>query len=516
MADHPPVGRTAWFEPASWAERRQLLVHLLHNAAKPVYLRAPAAAGKTRFLVELGARVSREFTLVRLAGGRSPAGLVEAVEQALAGDAGGQPLGALLAAAPSPVLIAIDDADSLPAACSADLETLSRAGARLLLTGRGGPSWLSADERVQLVDLPAFTLNETRDFALAVDNVLARPLVRDGGADLFTATGGRPGLIVQRVAAAGAGAPARVAGGLLVWIGGGLLAALLGIVVWQQETINAWLGQSDSSPAEPVGEVRPSLPARDADPLAAPAPSPPELVEDLPVEPLVIASIEEVSDVLDPDAAASRQAPSPDAPGGADTEVADAPAGESSPNAGEAPGLPLGPEVAASAPVAAPSGPESGGTAASEAPASSQEPASGADPASVENNPPPQTAAVAPPPAGKPPAPAAADEPAPVVLPGLLGPEWLSAQPPERYTLQLVGARDLGAIRRFIARHQLAGELAVFEREMGGKPWFSLLSGSFPNREAALRARSGLPRALRKDAWARPFGDVRQYLAGRN
>jgi septal ring-binding cell division protein DamX len=523
MADDLPVGRTAWFEPASWAERRQLLVHLLHNVAKPVYLRAPAAAGKTRFLVQLAARVGQEFTLVRLAGGRASVDLVEAVERQLAGDSGGQALGSLLAAAPGPVLVAIDDADSLPAARSADLETLSRAGARLLLTGRGGPSWLTADDRVQLVDLPAFTPNETRDFALAVDNVLARPLVRDGGSDLFAATGGRPGLIVQRVAAAGAGAPARAAGGLLVGLGGGLLVALLGIVVWQQEAINTWLGQSGGGRAASTDDVRVVPPAGDPVPSVdapeAAAPTPPDADEDLPVEPLVIARIEEAADLLEQDAIAANASLSDETPGAAGAAVPrapvpDAPAEAAPPNTGEAP-VPATAAASAAgveAPQAVvPTGVESDAAATPAAAGPVPGEAAAAAPAPVGKVVPPETP-VPPAPADAPPAPAVGEGPATAALPGLLGPEWLSAQAPERYTLQLVGARDPEAIRTFIARHRLSGELAVFEREMGGKPWYALLSGSFPDRDAALRARGGLPGPLRKDAWARPFADVRQYL----
>jgi DamX protein len=97
----------------------------------------------------------------------------------------------------------------------------------------------------------------------------------------------------------------------------------------------------------------------------------------------------------------------------------------------------------------------------------------------------------------------------------LLGPEWLWAQPPEHFTLQLVGARDTTAIRKFVVRHGLEGSLAVFERELAGRPWFSLLYGSFPSREAAERQRARLPAPVRKDVWIRPFGDIRQYLGSR-
>jgi septal ring-binding cell division protein DamX len=47
---------------------------------------------------------------------------------------------------------------------------------------------------------------------------------------------------------------------------------------------------------------------------------------------------------------------------------------------------------------------------------------------------------------------------------------WLESRSPERYTLQLVGARDRDAVERFVARHGIKAPYAVFERLLDGRP----------------------------------------------
>ena len=86
---------------------------------------------------------------------------------------------------------------------------------------------------------------------------------------------------------------------------------------------------------------------------------------------------------------------------------------------------------------------------------------------------------------------------------------WLKSQPPGRYTLQLLGARDRAAIRRFARRHRIPQPWAVFERELDGRPWYSLVAGSYPDRAAAVAARARLPAAIaRAGAWPRTFGSI--------
>ncbi|MCW9022992.1 MAG: AAA family ATPase [Sedimenticola sp.] len=90
---------------------------------------------------------------------------------------------------------------------------------------------------------------------------------------------------------------------------------------------------------------------------------------------------------------------------------------------------------------------------------------------------------------------------------------WLSTQAPGAYTLQLIGAKDEMAVKRFIEQYRLKGDIAYFKSIRGGQAWFSVLYGSFPDRETAVKARGTLPPALQKsDAWPRTFASVQAAM----
>ena len=93
------------------------------------------------------------------------------------------------------------------------------------------------------------------------------------------------------------------------------------------------------------------------------------------------------------------------------------------------------------------------------------------------------------------------------------GVAWLKSRRPGRYTLQLVGARERAAVDKFVRTHRVAQPYAVFERSLNGRPWFSLVAGDYPDRDAAIAARGRLPKSLgRSDIWPRTFGSVQEIL----
>jgi len=90
---------------------------------------------------------------------------------------------------------------------------------------------------------------------------------------------------------------------------------------------------------------------------------------------------------------------------------------------------------------------------------------------------------------------------------------WLKAQSPERYTLQLVAARDRAALGVFLQRHELAGPHAIFARQLQGKPWYSLVYGVYADRDAAVQARAQLPASLDgAGVWPRTFASIQEQL----
>jgi len=75
-----------------------------------------------------------------------------------------------------------------------------------------------------------------------------------------------------------------------------------------------------------------------------------------------------------------------------------------------------------------------------------------------------------------------------------------------------VAASDLATARNFVQQHGLSAIRYVPIRSQD-RDLIVALAGSFPDREAAERALSGLPAAARADRpWIRTMGSVQQIL----
>jgi DamX protein len=89
------------------------------------------------------------------------------------------------------------------------------------------------------------------------------------------------------------------------------------------------------------------------------------------------------------------------------------------------------------------------------------------------------------------------------------GTGWLTSRSPGRYTLQLVGSRDRTAVQKFVRKHGIQQPYAIFARDLKGKPWFSLVAGDYPDRDAAVAARAQLPGGLKQSGvWPRTFESI--------
>jgi septal ring-binding cell division protein DamX len=91
------------------------------------------------------------------------------------------------------------------------------------------------------------------------------------------------------------------------------------------------------------------------------------------------------------------------------------------------------------------------------------------------------------------------------------GSDWLQSRAPGHFTLQLVGARDRTAVEKFVRDHAIEEPYAIFARDLKGKPWYSLVAGDYPDRDAAIAARGQLPTGLeRSGVWPRTFGSIQK------
>lgn len=90
---------------------------------------------------------------------------------------------------------------------------------------------------------------------------------------------------------------------------------------------------------------------------------------------------------------------------------------------------------------------------------------------------------------------------------------WINGRNPEHYTLQLVAGERLETLQKFIKRHQLKRHLAFYQSQRKNKPWYALVYGEYPSKQAAIDARSQLPKKLHRiKPWVRNFADIQQSL----
>jgi len=501
-----------YFETPERAERLQLVTHLLSNADEVPYLRGPSGSGKTRFAAHLVEKTDQDFVVVWLDAARAGS-----VRDEMAAQLGldpsqltwpGDPLGV---SDDKPLLVIIDDADQFELTAFNDLYELHVGGARLLFLGNGDLSQLQGDWDLQFVDLPPFTEQQSLDFLNRQGRALGVVVDEGVAPGLHRAAGGSPGHLLDALSVMPAGKSAkgqpskRKSSGLspqMLLLGSFvILVAVLALVF--QDAIND-LFEPAAIPAEtPVGEsvapvvqslpsVAPTGPTEPREPEvlsiersesvheqpAAMAEPPLEPKADAetdvstvasrppaePLEELVAAETEEPADpvldaVIEAAIAAAQQAPQNPAP-------------VESPKVSP-------PELEKEAPVAVPKE-----TVVPQDPVTETAPTE-----------PPQIA------------------PEPSSQDGVFGEDWLRAQRPQDYTLQLVGARDRAAIRAFITRHNVQPPSAVFQRELNGKPWFSLVSGVFPDRDAAIAARARLKPPLNgSGVWPRSYASIQEQL----
>jgi len=92
--------------------------------------------------------------------------------------------------------------------------------------------------------------------------------------------------------------------------------------------------------------------------------------------------------------------------------------------------------------------------------------------------------------------------------------DWLLQQPPGAFTLQLLGSRDEASITHFIQRYALEPDKTAYYRgRYKNAEWYVLLYGIYPDKAAALAARSALPDKVQKGKpWPRSLKSVQDSI----
>ncbi len=500
-----------YFDTPLWREHMQWLAHLITDIEAIPYLCAPSGAGKTRFLSELRKHLAAEYQVVPLLAGGVFA-LRDQLAEALGLDAvdPGWPAIVMDRQDDRPLLLLVDDAQALGLSDIADLLDLAAVGVRLLLAGSSELAAAAGEWEIQYVDLPPFSEAETRAFlqeraGAALDDSVVRALHRT--------TGGRPGPLLDALdGLSGPGEGTRGwSGRPWPWIAAALSAlVLLGLAWIYQERIDAGFPSAPET----------SVPTAVQEGLVTPQHSVPPVAEVR-----AVGQPQGVGEAVTPVATAASSVSVPQArPDAANAKAAD---NEPIPDAviDEAIRAAAQPPTEVPSAQAAVTVTEQPAAAARDesSDASSKQPAPGpslAAPAQEQATSALATVAKsAPAVSSAPPAPeagvrsAGASPRPPAHKVAHTGRAWLLAQPPAHWTLQLVGSRERASIDAFLRRHHIAPPHAVFERELGGYPWYSLVAGSYPSHDAAVAARSRLPAAIvRGGVWPRTFASIRAQI----
>ncbi len=85
-----------------------------------------------------------------------------------------------------------------------------------------------------------------------------------------------------------------------------------------------------------------------------------------------------------------------------------------------------------------------------------------------------------------------------------------------QFTLQVLGASSRANVEQFVQRHS-GSSLLWYETRNNGNPWFVVIQGSYASREAARSALAGLPAELRdQQPWVRSLEEVHAEIRARN
>lgn len=90
---------------------------------------------------------------------------------------------------------------------------------------------------------------------------------------------------------------------------------------------------------------------------------------------------------------------------------------------------------------------------------------------------------------------------------------WILKQNPEHYTLQLVAGKNVATLRQFIQQHALSESIALYRSTRKNQPWYGLVYRTFPSKQAAIDARSHLPKSQQRlKPWVRKLGALQKEL----
>ncbi|EIJ43539.1 sporulation related protein [Beggiatoa alba B18LD] len=91
--------------------------------------------------------------------------------------------------------------------------------------------------------------------------------------------------------------------------------------------------------------------------------------------------------------------------------------------------------------------------------------------------------------------------------------EWLNAQNPNAYTLQILGAHDYNTLQPFLQTYQLS-DIAIFKTHYREKDWYIVTMGIYASRKSAEQALATLPASLKQQTqpWIRTLASIQNRV----
>ena len=91
--------------------------------------------------------------------------------------------------------------------------------------------------------------------------------------------------------------------------------------------------------------------------------------------------------------------------------------------------------------------------------------------------------------------------------------EWVKAQNPNFYTLQLASSTNSKLIQKYFSENQLSGKAGYYKNRREGENWYALVYGAYPNATAANKAIADLPQDLKKwSPWVRKLKNIHRLM----
>lgn len=91
--------------------------------------------------------------------------------------------------------------------------------------------------------------------------------------------------------------------------------------------------------------------------------------------------------------------------------------------------------------------------------------------------------------------------------------QWLQAQNPEHFTLQLLATQSEDLVVEYLDKHQFQDRVAYFGFDRDGKRWYAAVYGAYPGKTEAEAAVTKLPADVKQHPpWIRQFGGIQKIM----